>query len=131
MICPPCAGCDDWRRFHFAHCCMGLRCRQCESAGSSWLEATLQLEWRPSATETEPEVGLALLELMPVDVAPYTHAPALSKGSNTCLPVRMTVWVYDVGTWVDIAAKWALSCKECRDDSSRACEAGDVGRVPY
>ena len=73
-------------------------------------------------------MGLALLELMPVDVAPYTHAPALSKGSNTCLPVRMTVWVYDVGTWVDIAAKWALSCKECRDDSSRACEAGDVGR---
>lgn len=72
-------------------------------------------------------MGLALLDLIPVDVAPYTHAPALSKGSNTCLPVRMTVWVYDVGTWVDIAAKWALSCKECRDDSSRACEAGDVG----
>ena len=73
-------------------------------------------------------MGLALLDLIPVDVAPYTHAPALSKGSNTCLPVRMTVWVYDVGTWVDIAAKWALSCKESSDDSSRACEAGDVGR---
>ena len=72
-------------------------------------------------------MGLALLDLIPVDVAPYTHAPALSKGSNTCLPVRMTVWVYDVGTRADIAAKWALSCKESRDDSSRACEAGDVG----
>ena len=36
--------------------------------------------------------------------------------------------VYDVGSRADITAEWALSCKECRDDSSRACEAGDVGR---
>ena len=34
--------------------------------------------------------------------------------------------VYDVGSRADIAAEWALSCKEYRDDSSRACEAGDV-----
>ena len=35
--------------------------------------------------------------------------------------------VYDVGSRADIAAEWALNFKEYRDDSSRACEAGDVG----
>ena len=56
--------------------------------------------------------------------------PALCRVLNAVDAVstsRYTVGVYDVGSRADIAAEWALSCKEYRDDSSRACEAGDVG----
>ena len=62
-----------------------------------------------------------------VEDLPACRPSCWQRWNQDTEPGLFTAWVYDVGSRADIAAEWAMSCKEYRDDSSRACEAGNVG----